>query len=237
MSGSALLVGVTILIMLCGYLYKRHITHTSLAEKIESAILYHKNTLVTRRAQLVYEDAHGQPQVRKWVKEIEYFIKYHASPLLSRAELRLLERYNQNIIEHIERTIKRVQLEDPVFRSYSENMSPAEFETFCAEQLRGGGWIARVAGQPGDQGADVVAEKNGVVIAVQCKKYTRPVGNKAVQEAAAARAHQNANYGIVVTNNKYTKAAEHLAKTNNVFLLHFRDLKRLYYFIRDHRQQ
>ena len=61
----------------------------------------------------------------------------------------------------------------------------------------------------------------------QCKLYSSPVGNKAVQEAAAGRAHEKADFGIVVSNNRYTAPAEELANTNRVLLLHYRDLPKL----------
>jgi restriction system protein len=77
-----------------------------------------------------------------------------------------------------------------------------------------------------DQGVDVVAQKNGRRAVLQCKLYARPVGNKSVQEVAAARAHEQANLGIVVSNNRYTKAAEQLADTNDIPLLHYRDFKK-----------
>jgi len=57
--------------------------------------------------------------------------------------------------------------------------------------------------------------------------YARPVGNKSVQEATAARAHEQADFGVVVSNNRYTDAAEQLAVTNGVVLLHYRDLQNL----------
>jgi restriction system protein len=78
--------------------------------------------------------------------------------------------------------------------------------------------------QSRDQGVDVVAEKDGCRVVLQCKLYARPVGNKAVQETAAGRAYEQADYGAVVTNHKYTLAAEQLAATNGVLLLHYRDL-------------
>ncbi len=79
---------------------------------------------------------------------------------------------------------------------------------------------------------DVVAEKNHVRVVLQCKLYKRPVGNKAVQEAAAARAHERANFGFVVSNSKYTQDAEQLASTNSILLLHYSDLRNLDALIR-----
>lgn len=72
----------------------------------------------------------------------------------------------------------------------------------------------------GDQGADVIAQRNGTKVVVQCKMYSLPVGNKAVQEAIAAKQHYLADEAWVVTNNTYTKSAKQLAISSGVKLLH-----------------
>jgi restriction system protein len=53
------------------------------------------------------------------------------------------------------------------------------------------------------------------------------VGNQAVQEIAAGKAHEQAYWAAVVTNNRYTSAAEQLAATNGILLLHYSDLPNL----------
>ncbi len=78
-----------------------------------------------------------------------------------------------------------------------------------------------------DQGVDIIAEKNRIRVVLQCKLYSRPVSNKSVQEAAAAKMHERAHYAAVVTNNRYTTSSEQLAATNGVLLLHYRDLAQL----------
>lgn len=78
-----------------------------------------------------------------------------------------------------------------------------------------------------DQGVDVIAEKNGLRVAIQCKLYSKPVGNKAVQEIAAGKVHQQAHYGAVVTNGSFTISAKELAATNGIRLLHYTDLPQL----------
>jgi restriction system protein len=99
-----------------------------------------------------------------------------------------------------------------------------EYELYCAEALRRGGWDARLTTATGDQGTDIIAERGGKRVVVQCKFYSKPVGNKAVQEAAAARLHERADQAIVVSNAAYTKAARQLAGTTGVILLHHDDL-------------
>jgi restriction system protein len=76
----------------------------------------------------------------------------------------------------------------------------------------------------GDQGVDVIAMKNGMRVVLQCKKYSSPVGNKAVQEIVAGKIHEQAHHAAVVTNNTFTSSALQLASTNGVKLLHVTEL-------------
>lgn len=116
------------------------------------------------------------------------------------------------------------QVTAPVFY---EKMSPEEFEHYCAAVLRQRKWIARVTQQGADQGVDIVADKRGLRIVLQCKKYSRPVGNFAVQEIVAGIAHLSAQRGVVVTNSDYTIGARKLAASNDVLLLHHSQLGRI----------
>lgn len=70
----------------------------------------------------------------------------------------------------------------------------------------------------GDYGADILAEKNMVSFAIQCKYYSTPVGLAAVQEISSGKKHYNAQVGVVITNSTFTKPAFNLAKTNNIVL-------------------
>ncbi|HEY8162160.1 MAG: restriction endonuclease [Methylocystis sp.] len=116
------------------------------------------------------------------------------------------------------------EITGPKFR---ENMSPEEFEHYCADVLRERRWNARVTKVSGDQGVDIVADKRGRRIVLQCKKYSKPVGNRAVQEIVAGIAHQNAQRGVVVTTSGYTPSALKLAASNQVLLLHYTELHRI----------
>jgi hypothetical protein len=139
-------------------------------------------------------------------------------------EQRVLKDKHQSLVCQIEDFVKDRSDDDPPYGTFSEDMSSDEFEEFCAGELRQVGWNAHVTLKSRDQGIDVIADKNGVRIVIQCKKYRSPVGNKAVQEIAAGRAHEMAHYAVVVTNNSFTPSAKQLALTNKVHLLHYRDL-------------
>ncbi len=116
------------------------------------------------------------------------------------------------------------EVTSPQFHS---DMSPEEFERYCASVLRERKWDARVTPASGDQGVDIVADKRGLRIVLQCKKYSKPVGNRAVQEIVAGIAHRDAQRGVVVATSGYTASAVKLAASNEVLLLHHSELHRI----------
>lgn len=183
--------------------------------------------LTRKRLQLIRTDAYGKPLVDKWMKEVDYFIDNHILSNASPQEQRYL-RADRNHLSNfiVQATYARLQ-QEPVSAAFSDNMKPFEFERFCAEQLRLGGWNAHVTTQNRDQGVDIVAEKGGKRLVLQCKLYSGPVGNGAVQQIAAGRVHEGADYAAVVTNSRYTSPAEELASTNGILLLHHWDLMKL----------
>jgi hypothetical protein len=85
-----------------------------------------------------------------------------------------------------------------------------EYERFCADLLSKYGWETSVTKATGDQGVDIIAHYNGLRVVFQCKFYSSPVGNKAVQEVVAARIHEQADLGVVISNTTYTRSAEML---------------------------
>lgn len=111
-----------------------------------------------------------------------------------------------------------VLTEDGVYINIDE-IEGHEFESFCADLLKNQGFEkVKVTKGSGDQGVDILAEKNMVKYAIQCKRYNQPVGNKAVQEIAAGRSFYNCNTAVVMTNNTFTPAAIELADKLGVTL-------------------
>ena len=106
-------------------------------------------------------------------------------------------------------------------------MDPLEFEHYCANILTNYGWEAHATKGSGDQGTDVIAEKDGIRAVLQCKLYSNPVGNKAVQEVNAGKTFEQAQIACVVTNSTYTKSARRLAQATGVLLIHHEDLPQL----------
>lgn len=100
-----------------------------------------------------------------------------------------------------------------------EDMEGHEFEYFCAELLESHGFTeVEVTKGSGDYGIDILAQKDGVTYAVQCKRYSAPVGVKAVQEAYAGRDYYDRMVGAVMTNQYFTAPAVEAAKKLKILL-------------------
>jgi HJR/Mrr/RecB family endonuclease len=106
-------------------------------------------------------------------------------------------------------------------------MSGADFELYLVKLLKQYGFL-EIEGTPatGDQGADLIAKKNGRTIIIQAKRYDGAVGNKAVQEVASAVSYYGGDEGWVMTNSTYTKSARDLAQKAGIRLFGGRDLER-----------
>jgi len=196
----------------------------SMRQKLSVALVQHLDALTTKRAQLVHRDAYGNQQMKRWNAEISHFLSSVLLPQLSSREANALSRHGENLVAHIEQEVARHALSNPPLQEFSETMSPSQYEAFCAEELKRHGWDAAVTKGSRDQGVDVVASKAGMRVVIQCKLYSQPVGNKAVQEVVAARNFERARFAVVVSNNSYTTPAQTLASANGVYLMHHREL-------------
>ncbi len=101
----------------------------------------------------------------------------------------------------------------------SGTMSGREFEHFMADVFRTAGYKVDVVGGAGDQGVDLLLKEGRKRIAVQCKKYGRPVGNAAVSAVYAGAKHYGAKQAWVVAPEGFTKGAVGLAKSTGVRLM------------------
>jgi len=100
-----------------------------------------------------------------------------------------------------------------------EVKSGIDYENFCFQQLKNAGYQVSKTPEIGDQGVDLIVSANNKKCAIQCKYYSTPVGNKAVQEVIAGRGFYNCELGMVCSNNTYTKSARELASNQHIVLV------------------
>lgn len=98
-------------------------------------------------------------------------------------------------------------------------MEGHEFEFFCAELLKKNGFLeVEVTKGSRDYGVDILAQKDGVSYAIQCKCYNTPIGIKAIQEAYAGRDYYDCMVGAVMTNQYFTTPAVEVAKKLKILM-------------------
>ena len=191
---------------------------------IENVITLHIATLRRKRRQLVLVDDYGSERDAGWRDEVAYFLGV-AAKAAGVSELDPLDR--QWASDRIHQLLSQPQIATEAEALNVESMDPLDFEQHCTDLLCQAGWTARRTGATGDQGVDIIAEKSGHKVALQCKRYGQPVGNFAVQEVEAGRIYHGASLAAVVSNATFTLSARRLAASTGTLLLHHDDLGHL----------
>jgi hypothetical protein len=94
-----------------------------------------------------------------------------------------------------------------------------DFEHWCAKKIEQQGWSVVVSNASGDQGVDIIASRETVTVVVQCKRYSTPIGNKAIQEVYSGAKHYVADCAVVIGAGGFTKSGQELASSTEVILL------------------
>lgn len=172
----------------------------------------------------VTTNSFGKKNYKKFYIDLVDFIKENSSFIqqLERMEEQLTwgDPQDSSIIEILEDEMKK----NAAKLEYSDQMDPYEYEHFCAEQFNNNNWKAKATQGSSDQGVDVIATKNNITLVAQCKRFKKPVGNKAVQEIVAGMKYYQANKGAVIAPNGFTKSAAKLAEANQILLIHHSEI-------------
>lgn len=129
-----------------------------------------------------------------------------------------LEKILTNSVEDTSTSDSSSSIKDKISIDDIDMMTGSEFERFIESYFAKLGYETYLTKGSGDQGIDVIIQKNGNKIGIQAKCYSGSVGNKAVQEAIAGRGFYQLDKVMVITNSLFTSSAIDLAKMNDVVL-------------------
>jgi restriction system protein len=107
------------------------------------------------------------------------------------------------------------------FLEWMQRMPPAAFERLIAELASKLGYTAvEVRGRPGDGGVDITATKlteweHPAQVAIQVKRYTRPLGRRVVDELLGVLSRERHASGILVTTSDFSPDARRAAAQDN----------------------
>lgn len=113
--------------------------------------------------------------------------------------------------------------EDSIESDQSEcfkSMSGREYEAYLINRINNE-TVFHAEGTigSGDQGGDIIITGRVFHAIAQVKRYTGNVGNKAIQEAYAAKSYYGAGIALVITNSMYTESAYKIARKTGVIAL------------------
>lgn len=130
-----------------------------------------------------------------------------------------IDLFNHREIYDLVEEKDEVSEERQIDLSNINTMDGHDFEYFCARVMKRNGFdTAEVTRSSGDHGADIIATRNNVRYAVQCKRWSSAVGNKVVQDVFYAKQVYHCHVGIIITNNTFTPAAREAAKEAGIVL-------------------
>lgn len=220
----------TIAIILIIFMVSDHFNRKKENRIIENAILkgceQNRDAVLARnKVKLTAPDEYGLVNYAKWNKELDKFIINFVIPNIPFIASK--PHYAQHIRWLIDNRCDDIIASGAIRHTETTVRNGLDYEVFVGDLLKDQGWDVSVTPASGDQGADVIAKRGPEIVVIQCKFYAGAVGNKAVQEVAAARVHYGATQAAVVSKSGFTASARQLAATNDVALLHHDELSTL----------
>ncbi len=182
----------------------------------------HRSALISYYRQSITTDYFGNEDRRAGESRLDTFVNKQVVPSLNDELSQRDPSLAARIAAYVDGSVRELA-SDELMRDAPEpdlkSLNGSDYERYCAAILRAHGWVVQETPVTGDFGADLIAERAHIRLAVQCKLYSRPVGNKAVQEINSARPLYNATHACVVAPFGFTKQAKRTASGHGIQLL------------------
>lgn len=197
-------------------------------EKSKKVIDKHFDVLYVKYMQLRYKDEYGYWHNEKWYKTVDYFLLnvfLNEIPSDAKKFMRLHDfKYKEFFYDYFNQKIQELKNDNISKIKLEQVKTGIDFELYIKSLLENHGYEVQTTPKTGDQGVDLIVKTDTDKIAIQCKFYSQPVGNKAVQEVASGKVFYKCTKAIVVSNQSYTVSARELAQNLNVELLNEKTL-------------
>lgn len=105
-----------------------------------------------------------------------------------------------------------------------QRMTPIEFEQFVGWLYQERGYRVSMTVRSGDEGIDLVLLRWRKKVIVQCKRYSRTVGQPTVRDLYGSMFHAGARAAHLVTTGKFSRQAEAWAAGKPIVLIDGHDL-------------
>ena len=105
------------------------------------------------------------------------------------------------------------------FESRLRRMTGREFKTFVADVFQRKGYTVEITPETGDHGIDIILWKADRSIPVQCKNWSKPIGEPPLRDFYGAMQHKGAEEGYFVTSSAFTRRAYQFAEGKPIQLI------------------
>lgn len=197
----------------------------SAVHRADQQIERHRSALIGYYRQSLRWDQFGNEDASVWRKWITTFVQTKVRPELLSSRIPVNDTLLEQLGKHVDGCVRDMARFPDTTDQAPNTLTGLDYERKCASSLFHRGWTVHPTPKTGDHGADVVAEKGGKRLVVQCKLYSQPVGNKAVQEVYSALRLYDGTHACVVAPNGFTAQAERAAEGLSVNLLHHSQLE------------
>lgn len=158
-------------------------------------------------------------------QKVEKYDKRRLDMIFPRFQ-KIMSDYHENIVSQKLQEQNNIEFDERISDLY--NLSPREFEEWTASLFSALGYgKVTLTPQTADKGIDILAEKDGFKIAVQCKKYKGVVGSPLVQQFLGAMQTSEIEKGFFVTTGTFSIEAEKAVLNMPIELWDKISLKRL----------
>lgn len=189
--------------------------------KFKKAAAPNGRTFATKRRQLLRLNEYNVVEDYGWEDEKKRYLAMH--------KITPASWIYRDAMQEIERLSLVTPLPDSIQPAPKFEASDGPgYERACRQMLVARGWSVIETAASGDKGVDLLAIKDGLKVAIQCKNYASSVGSHAVQEIYAGAEYEKADYAVVVSPSAYTRQAIDMASTLGVRLIHTDDLQTLF---------
>jgi restriction system protein len=190
------------------------------------------------KAESTRPDRFGTVHADGWQREKVSFVSSRIAPRLRDAGYdtvlpsllpvidSVIERHANSLVEPASTETDRQNGNDDIATS-EVDAELSSYASRCTALLHNAGWTTDPNPVAYGKAVDILAERDGRKLLLQCKAGTAPIGVEAVQQVHTLKDRRHADIAAIVSSAPFTRAAHQMASANGVHALHDEDLTRL----------
>lgn len=135
---------------------------------------------------------------------------------------------NIKINDNYDKYVQAIKIWEMSQNSFWTNINGITFEHRIAKLLRFKGYSIKLTPASNDGGVDIIAKKNGITIAVQCKCHKKPIGPSVARELYGVMQSRKSEFqeGMIICPSGFTKGVYDFVRNKPISLIKLSDIIR-----------